>query len=166
MVEKGHELSEDDLKAARLFLREFVVQSLVPWLERAVVVGNEQVGKVKRGHILSNGELTSCAVVPQFVASRKSIGGRLFSAGRRYFGGSGKSSPVSSTGQPLGYNPLKGYYPHQTQHAQTRRLADLAFMLGDYKLAADVYDHASRDYRDDKAWRYFSSASVSTAPVL
>lgn len=43
--EKGHDLSEDDLKAARLFLREFVVQSLVPWLERAVVVGNEQVSR-------------------------------------------------------------------------------------------------------------------------
>ncbi len=97
----------------------------------------------------------------QFVASRKSIGGRLFSAGRRYFGGSNKTSPVSSTGHPLGYNPIKGFYPHQAQHAQTRRLADLAFMLGDYKLAADVYDHASRDYRDDKAWRYFSSACVS-----
>jgi len=44
-VQKGQELSEDDLQATRLFLREFVVQSLVPWLERAVVVGNEQVSR-------------------------------------------------------------------------------------------------------------------------
>ncbi len=45
-------MSEDDLKAARLFLREFVVQSLVPWLERAVVVGNEQVSTFRPRHSL------------------------------------------------------------------------------------------------------------------
>lgn len=43
ITEFGQELSEDDLKNLRIFLREMVVQSLVPWLERAVVVGNEQV---------------------------------------------------------------------------------------------------------------------------
>ena len=42
-VEKGQELSEDDLKALRVFMREMVVQSVLPWIERSVVVGNEQV---------------------------------------------------------------------------------------------------------------------------
>lgn len=42
-IETGHELSEEDLKALRVFMRELVVQSVVPWIERQVVVGNEQV---------------------------------------------------------------------------------------------------------------------------
>ncbi|KAK4704695.1 trafficking protein particle complex subunit 8, partial [Phenoliferia sp. Uapishka_3] len=139
MVEKGEELSDEDLKALRVFLREMVVQSIVPFMERAVRVGNQQ-----------------------FVASKRSIGGRLFSAGRKYFGGSAVSSrsgsPVSATGSQMGFNAVKGYYPHVAQESQTRRLADLAFMIGDYKLAADVYDQASKDYRTDRAWRYYSSA--------
>lgn len=88
-IEKGHELSDDDLKALRLFLREMVVQSVVPWIERSVVVGNEQ-----------------------YNASKRSIGGRLFSAGRKYFGGSSTNSrtgsPVSAAGSPLGFNAIKG----------------------------------------------------------
>lgn len=35
-------------------------------------------------------------------------------------------------------------------------------MLGDYKLAADVYDQASKDYKTDRAWRYYASACVGT----
>lgn len=42
-IELGQELSEDDLKALRIFIREMVVQSILPWMERSVVVGNEQV---------------------------------------------------------------------------------------------------------------------------
>ncbi|GAA5861311.1 hypothetical protein JCM1840_005328 [Sporobolomyces johnsonii] len=139
-MERGKELSEEDLRLIGGFMRELVVQSVVPWIERAVVVGNEQ-----------------------YTASKKSIGGRLFSAGRKYFGSSSSSgsrsgSPVSAQGASLAYNAIKGFYPYQAQESQTRRLADLAFMLGDYKLAASVYEQASRDYKGDKAWRYYSSA--------
>ncbi|GAA5969255.1 hypothetical protein JCM11641_007530 [Rhodosporidiobolus odoratus] len=140
----GHELSDQDLTAIAKFVREMVVQSVVPWMERQVVVGNEQ-----------------------FTASRRSLGGRLFSAGRKYFGGgsgSGSNAP-SRAGSPgpggianVGYNVSKGYYPQASQESQTRRLADLAFMLGDYKLAAQVYEQASKDFRGDKAWRYYSAA--------
>lgn len=56
-------------------------------------------------------------------------------------------------------------YPHAAQESQTRRLADLAFMLGDYKLSAAVYEQASRDYKNDRAWRYHSSACVSRVVV-
>lgn len=42
-VAKGRELSEEDLKSLRIFMREMVVQSILPWIERSVVVGNEQV---------------------------------------------------------------------------------------------------------------------------
>lgn len=43
LIEIGQDLSEEDLKNLRMFVREMVVQSIVPWVERAVVVGNEQV---------------------------------------------------------------------------------------------------------------------------
>lgn len=42
-MEIGNELSEGDLKAIRIFLRELVVQSLIPFMERSILVGNEQV---------------------------------------------------------------------------------------------------------------------------
>ncbi|KAL8283651.1 hypothetical protein RQP46_005446 [Phenoliferia psychrophenolica] len=137
-IEKGLELSDEDLKSIRVFLREMVVQSIVPSMERAIQIGNAN-----------------------FVASKRSIGGRLFSAGRKLWGSNASSragSPVSASGALVGYNAVKGYYPHLAQESQTRRLADLAFMLGDYKLAADVYDQASKDYKVDRAWRYYSSA--------
>lgn len=41
--EIGHDLTEEDLKALRVFMRELVVQSVVPWIERQVVVGYEAV---------------------------------------------------------------------------------------------------------------------------
>lgn len=34
-------------------------------------------------------------------------------------------------------------------------------MIGDYKLAASVYDSASKEYKTDRAWKYYSSACVS-----
>ncbi|KAK4058005.1 hypothetical protein OIO90_000744 [Microbotryomycetes sp. JL221] len=135
----GFELSDDDIRALRVFVREMVVQSLIPWMERATVVGNEQ-----------------------FAASKRSIGGRLFSAGRKYFGSATSSrsgSPVSASGAPLGFNSARGFYPYASQESQLRRVADLAFMLTDYKFAATVYESVSKDMRNDKAWRYFSSAS-------
>lgn len=52
-------------------------------------------------------------------------------------------------------------YPYQTQEAQTRRLADLAFMMCDYRLAANLYEIARKDFLADKAWRYYASATVS-----
>ena len=51
-------------------------------------------------------------------------------------------------------------YPHQAQEAQTRRLADLAFMIGDFRLAAAMYEIARKDFFNDKAWRHYASASV------
>lgn len=55
-------------------------------------------------------------------------------------------------------------YPHTAQESQTRRLADLAFMLGDYKLSASIYDSVSKDYKTDRAWRYYASAVVRASP--
>ena len=102
------ELSTQDLTALATFSREFVVQSLVPFLERTAIVAHEQ-----------------------WIASRRSLGGRLFSVGRKYFGGGGGGSGTGGGGAgqssaeggsraaspgPAGgreaYNPAKGVCVH------------------------------------------------------
>lgn len=51
-------------------------------------------------------------------------------------------------------------YRHSTQEAQTRKLADFALMIADYRLAAATYELARKDFLNDKAWRYYASATV------
>ena len=95
--------------------------------------------------------------MPQLAASRKGLTGRLFSAGRKYFG----SRPASpAPGSLTAYNPARGYYLHQSQEAQTRKLADFAFMLRDFRLAASTYDLVRRDFSNDKAWPDYATATV------
>ncbi|GAA5932301.1 hypothetical protein JCM3775_001186 [Rhodotorula graminis] len=148
----GHELSTDDLGALRQLAREFVVQSLVPFLEQRAVVLYEQ-----------------------WQASRRGIGGRLFSVGRKYFGGGGGGSGASGSAGAReggregsgagkeGYNAAKGYYHHSSPSALARRLADTAFFLGDYKLAYSVYDACAKDFRADKAARHAAAAMRMSA---
>ena len=45
--QKGQELSLDDLERLKGFVRELVVQSIIPWIERTVTVLNEQVSHNK-----------------------------------------------------------------------------------------------------------------------
>ncbi|CAH7687002.1 ER-golgi trafficking TRAPP I complex 85 kDa subunit-domain-containing protein [Phakopsora pachyrhizi] len=135
----GEFISEEDVLSLRLLLREFTLQSLIPHIERCVQQWNETLA-----------------------ASRKGITGRLFSVGRKYFSKASAAGSGSSTSlipqSPTAYNPITQSYPHQSQEAQTRRLADYSFMLGDYKFASQMYDYVRKDARDDKAWSYCSSA--------
>ncbi|KAG8747243.1 hypothetical protein FRC10_001859 [Ceratobasidium sp. 414] len=72
----GHDavpMSEEDRQSTNRFVREFVTQSLIPWMERNVVEWNEA-----------------------YVAARR-LPSRLFSTTRRFFGTSGSSTPVPSS---------------------------------------------------------------------
>jgi hypothetical protein len=142
--------SSRDLSNLSSFTREFVTQSIVPFLERQITVSYEQ-----------------------FQSSRKSLGGRLFSVGRKYFSssssttttnGSGTSGTNTRVGSPVpggggggGYDSVKGYYPFQSQESQSRRLGDLLFMLRDYKLAQTIYGEVAKDFKNDRAWKYYSN---------
>jgi hypothetical protein len=157
-VPPGTGLGNKDILAIRIFLREFVVQSLIPYVERNVQQWNEQV-RIVRHNVLIGAHNT----VPQLAASRRGITGRLFTASRRYFG----SRPASpAPGGPPAYNPARGLYPFQAQEAQTRRLADFAFMIHDYKLAISTYDLVRKDNMTDKAWRDYASATVRSASTV
>ncbi|GAA5949848.1 hypothetical protein JCM3765_007713 [Sporobolomyces pararoseus] len=152
--QKNKCFSLKDLDSLSLFVREFVTQSLIPHLERTITLYHEQ-----------------------FNSSKKSLGGRLFSVGRKYFGGasSNNNSPSVSqvntrAGSPvttgtgtggggiMGYNSNRGYYSFQSLESQTRRLGDLLFMFLDFKLSGQVYGEVSKDFKNDRALKHFSSA--------
>lgn len=86
--------------------------------------------------------------------------GRLFGAGKKFFGSSTISRSGSGTPERPSWDAHAGFYPHAAIEAQTRRLADFAFMTRDYKLAAAMYDVGRRDYANDKAHHYAAGATV------
>nr|XP_019050343.1 hypothetical protein I302_00772 [Kwoniella bestiolae CBS 10118]OCF29273.1 hypothetical protein I302_00772 [Kwoniella bestiolae CBS 10118] len=128
------QLTAEDTQRLAALVRELVVQSLVPWMEARVREWNEV-----------------------YHANRRGITGRLFGAGRKFFG-SRPNSPSPGT-TPTGYNTVKGYYPTSAVEALSRRLADFAFMLRDYKFAGGVYDSLRKDFAQDRAWRYAAGAT-------
>ncbi|KAF2838753.1 hypothetical protein M501DRAFT_1031812 [Patellaria atrata CBS 101060] len=138
-------LIDSDMTAIRTFVRELVVQSVVPTMERLSAQWNEQVASRRRG-----------------------ISGRFMSLSKRWtpFGSSSRnsSSPVggqSSTGN--NYDSLHGFYRPDTPEAIMRRLGDFAFMLRDFKLAQSTYDVLRTDFNNDKAWKHYAGANEMTA---
>ncbi|KAG0147993.1 hypothetical protein CROQUDRAFT_41977 [Cronartium quercuum f. sp. fusiforme G11] len=129
----GELMASEDVLGLKVFLRDFTIKSLIPHMERCVQHWNESLA-----------------------ASRKGITGRLFSVGRKYFASTNKSSEAMSSSA---YNPTMRWYPYQSTEFQTRRLADWAFILADYKLASQIYDYIRHDSQADKAWTYFVSAT-------
>jgi hypothetical protein len=129
---------ESDITALRTFLRDLVAQSIIPSMERSLAAWNDQVAARRRG-----------------------IGGRLMSLGKRFAfgGGSGRnsSSPVQSS--TSNYDAIQGVYRPDAPEAVMRKLADYAFMLRDFKLAAGTYDLLRGDFENDKAWRYYAGAN-------
>ena len=63
-IKRGVCMDSENLKSVTSFIQEFLVHSLLPFMDRNVQVWNEQVA-----------------------SSRKGLTSRLFSAGRKYFGG-------------------------------------------------------------------------------
>lgn len=131
--EYGMLIDDDDVRRIKAFVRDFAAQSLIPFMERCVSLWNEQLA-----------------------ASRRGLTGRLLGAGRKFFGGSSRNTTQS---QSTASFATLGYYPHTAIEAQTRRLADFAFMTRDYKLATSMYDLGRRDYANDKAIKYIAGAN-------
>ncbi|TKY89852.1 hypothetical protein EX895_001149 [Sporisorium graminicola] len=139
-------LDEEDVKRIKGFIRELTAQSIVPFMERYVQ---------HMGDHLAN--------------SRKGLTNRLFGASRKLFGGvaSGSSGDKSGGGASTpgglatsgGYDPHHDFYPCTSIEAQTRRLADFAFTIRDYKLAASMYDLGRKDFASDKANRHTAGAT-------
>jgi hypothetical protein len=141
-VQYGRCMTREDVDGVKAMVREFVVQSMIPFMERNVQHWNEQVASARRG-----------------------LTGRLFGASRRLFGTSTRSPTpqsvqtisVQGPNVPLGANTLT-IYPYAAPEAQMRKLADYAFMLRDYKFAHTIYDTVRRDYATEKTYKYHAGA--------
>lgn len=75
------QLTSTDITILDTFVRDFVVLSLLPFMERCVQHWNEQ-----------------------FASSRRGIAGKLFSVSKKYFGGSGNTSPSKGATSPQSGN--------------------------------------------------------------
>lgn len=90
-VQYGRYLTADDVTSCKAMVREFVVQSLIPFMERNIQHWNEQVASARRG-----------------------LTGRLFGASRRLFGSSSRThssqslQTIAATGPnvPAGVNQV------------------------------------------------------------
>ncbi|WFD23170.1 hypothetical protein MEQU1_001858 [Malassezia equina] len=134
----GAALSMEDVQRLRAYVRELITKSLVPFLESTVQHLGEHVA-----------------------AQRKGLTGRLLGASRKLFTGrTGAATPGVDTSQ--------GVYTNASTTAQTRRVADLAMHIRDYRLAVQMYEAVRRDYQSDQVTMYsaFSAEILSMARLL
>lgn len=130
-----------DAAALRGFVRELIAQSIIYYMEQRVAVWNEQIASRRRG-----------------------ISGRFMSLSKRWtgIGSSSRSSSatnIGGSGASGNYDSLQGIYRYDAPESLLRKLADYAFMLRDYKLAASTYELLRGDYANDKAWKYMAGAN-------
>ncbi|KAK0464963.1 ER-golgi trafficking TRAPP I complex 85 kDa subunit-domain-containing protein [Desarmillaria tabescens] len=115
-------LGETDIQRTARFTREFLVMSLLPWMEKCVVEWNENFSSTRR------------------------LPSRLFSSTRRFFGSPSPSpapthNPHHSVSS-IRSNTFAGSIPSSGPPPlpQQRRLAEFATIIGDYKLAVSVWE--------------------------
>ncbi|XP_014675931.1 PREDICTED: trafficking protein particle complex subunit 8-like [Priapulus caudatus] len=121
-------LTLSDHDRLRIFVHEFCVRGLLPYVERQIRTLNDQL------------------------MSRKGIHRSLFSATKKWFGG---SKPVT---QGLNLQNTLLSYGSESPELQVRRLADLCFMFQMYELAYQSYHTAKRDFSTDHAWPHFAGS--------
>lgn len=131
------DMGERDAYHVRVFLRELVIMSLIPWIERNIQSWNESLA-----------------------ASRRGFTGRLFSAGRRFLSSNAANNNNKDPNHPHAYDQKRGWYPYQANEAQTRKLADWAFVLRDYKLAGSMYELVRKEFTGDRVWTDCAHACV------
>ncbi|KAJ7275176.1 ER-golgi trafficking TRAPP I complex 85 kDa subunit-domain-containing protein [Mycena haematopus] len=117
-------MSDNDIQQTARFTREFLVMSLIPWMEKCVVEWNENF------------------------SSNRRLPSRLFSSTRRLFGSPSPSpAPTHVSSASLsrsttfgGSAVIPGGAPGLAPPSQQRRLAEFATILGDFKLAVTVWE--------------------------
>ncbi|KAJ2806535.1 hypothetical protein H4R21_000829, partial [Coemansia helicoidea] len=125
----GGMLTMRDVAALRDAVKQMMVRSVVPHMQYQIRVLSEQTANERRG-----------------------ITGRLFSAGRRYFGTSARAAgAVAGVGGDV-------YFRYDSPEALMRKLADYSFMLKDFSFAQSVYQVARRDFQSEKAWKCYAGA--------
>ena len=131
---RGAFISPKDAEGVATFVREFALQSVIPYMEKNMAAWNETIA-----------------------ASRKGLTGRFFTASKRYFN-SGAKAPAPSSSSGGGSGPMS--YHYTSPEAQLRKLADYAFMLQDYRFAMSIYDTVKKDFANDKALKHVAGTHV------
>lgn len=135
-INYGAFMSDDDVKGIKSMVKDFIVQSLIPYMEKQVQYWNEQVA-----------------------ANRRGVAGRLFTASRRLFGQTTGTQAPATNYRIIEVNGVELLiYAHTSPEAQLRRLADFSFQLGDFRTAQGIYDGLRKDFSADKAWKYYAGA--------
>ncbi|KAG8826095.1 hypothetical protein FRC19_009702 [Serendipita sp. 401] len=119
-------MSETDAMATGKFVREFLTQSLIPWMEKNVLEWNEA--------FINKGRLPS----------------RLISSTRRLFGTTGVVPSTPITSQTPSFSSMQSA-TSSSPPPQTRRLAELATFLGDYKLAVQALESLRKEGKGGSA---------------
>ncbi|KAF8917701.1 ER-golgi trafficking TRAPP I complex 85 kDa subunit-domain-containing protein [Mucidula mucida] len=114
-------MAEADIQGTARFTREFLLMSLIPWMETCVVQWNENFSSTRR------------------------LPSRLFSSTRRLFGSPSPSpapthSPHSSISRANTFAGTMSFTPGPPPPPQQRRLAEFSTILGDFKLAVNVWE--------------------------
>lgn len=121
-------LTLSDHDRLRIFIHEFVVRGLLPYMEKMI-------------RNLSEG-----------LQNRKGIHRSFVSATRKWFGSKNDRVPVT----PVAPDVPK--YLRESPELQMRRLADLSFLVQMYELAYTSYHTAKRDFNTDHAWLHLAGA--------
>jgi trafficking protein particle complex subunit 8 len=136
-------LHDSDIQSIKAFVRELTAQSVIPHMESRIALWNDQIASRRRG------------ISGRFISLSKRWGGLSLPTSR-----SATPAPNQApAGQSGNYDSLNGTYRYDTSEALLRKLADFAFMLRDYKLAASTYELLRTDFANDKAWKYLAGAN-------
>nr|XP_054772074.1 trafficking protein particle complex subunit 8-like [Lytechinus pictus] len=126
----GAHLTLSDHDRLRIFIHEFVVRGLLPYVERMIRTLTEQL------------------------ASRKGIQRSLFNVTKKLFMGNKQNEKVLSA--PVTDSSPK--YLRESPEIQMRRRADLAFMVQMYEMAYTSYHTAKGDFGNDQAWMHYAGS--------
>eukprot|EP00066_Takifugu_rubripes_P023444 XP_011612710.1 PREDICTED: trafficking protein particle complex subunit 8 [Takifugu rubripes] len=123
-------LTLNDHEHIRQFIQEFTFRGLLPHIEKNIRQLNDQL------------------------ISRKGLSRSLFTATKKWFGGS--KAPEKSISEPKSTCGL--LYPPEAPELQIRKMADLCFLVQHYELAYSCYHTAKKDFLSDQAMLYAAGA--------
>ncbi|KAK2556882.1 Trafficking protein particle complex subunit 8 [Acropora cervicornis] len=138
-------LSLSDHDRIKIFVHELGYRGLLQYIEKLMRYLNEQVtkcpAKSKRKPSRSNFK----------ILSRRGLHRSLFSATRKWFGGSKPAGLASRLVPGI-------IYSSDAPELYQRKLGDLAFLVQNYEFAYNCYHTAKREFNNEHAWFYFAGA--------
>lgn len=97
-------------------------------------------------------------MLEQVLATRKGLRNQL--RGLLWRGKSGAGSGLATEPAPRMPSASGPSYGAASIEGQTRALADVAFVMQDYELAASTLRVLASDLKSEKAWKHYAGAQV------